>query len=137
MTAYIEPTREVLTALGELAATYQGPVEMLNLLSFRDQAAYREGSSHAPCSGREAYARYGAAVQVHLQRVGARLVYAGVPQLMVIGPVDTRWDEVLIMRYPSIAAFLAMVTDPEYLKIAVHRTVALADSRLVAMKPVE
>ncbi|WP_368733907.1 DUF6671 family protein, partial [Acinetobacter baumannii] len=34
------------------------PILMLNLLRFNSQAAYGADSPHAPCSGREAYARY-------------------------------------------------------------------------------
>jgi uncharacterized protein (DUF1330 family) len=135
MSEHIEPMGEQLAALAALGERYQGPVEMLNLLRFGEQAHYREGSGHTPSSGREAYARYGAAVQAHLSRVGAQVIYAAAPQLMVIGPTDKHWDEVLIVRYPGVAAFLAMVSDPEYQKIAVHRSAALADSRLVAMRP--
>ena len=38
----------------------------------------------------------------------------------------------LLVRYPSIGAFLEMVTDADYLVCARHRTAALADSRLIA-----
>ena len=43
-----------------------------------------------------------------------------------------RWDEILLVEYPSAAAFAAMVTSPEYKAIVFHRTAALEDSRLVA-----
>jgi uncharacterized protein (DUF1330 family) len=35
------------------------------------------------------------------------------------------------MGYPDAAAFLAMVTDPEYKPVVVHRQAAVRDSRLV------
>ena len=49
----------------------------------------------------------------------------------LIGPVDERWDRVMLVRYPSIAAFLSMTDDPGYRAGVGHRTAALLDSRLV------
>jgi hypothetical protein len=50
---------------------------------------------------------------------------------MLIGPDDKRWDVSFIARYPNSAAFMAMVTDPEYRAIVIHRQVAVEDSRLI------
>ena len=52
----------------------------------------------------------------------------------MIGPSDEAWDEVLLVQYPSRKAFLTMAGNPEYLACTVHRTAALADSRLIAMR---
>lgn len=54
---------------------------------------------------------------------------------MVIGPTDERWDDGFVAQYPSAAAFLEMITDPEYQQAAVNRTAALADSRLIRFSP--
>jgi uncharacterized protein (DUF1330 family) len=107
---------------------------MLNLLRYRPHAAYPASSPHAPCTGREAYARYGAIAVKHVEAVGGQPIWMGEPQLTVIGPSDETWDEVLLVRYPSRQAFLKMATNPEYLACTEHRTAALADSRLVAMR---
>ena len=40
-----------------------------------------------------------------------------------------------IAQYPTSAAFLAMVTDPEYQLAVVHRQAAVMDSRLVRTSP--
>lgn len=112
-----------------------GPVEMINLLRYREHASYPSGSNHAPCAGREAYLRYGLAVQAFLDRAGAQIVWHGTPRLMLIGPEDKAWDDVLIVRYPDLRAFTTMITDPAYLEIAVHRTAALEDSRLIVTGP--
>lgn len=132
--SHVEPTREQIKALAALAQQ-AGPVEMINLLHFSASAHYAEGAGHAPCSGREAYGRYIAAVQPFLDRAGGRIVWHGLPQLMFIGPADRCWDEVLIVRYPDAAAFLAMVTDADYRRISVHRSAALEDSRLIVTRP--
>ena len=44
---------------------------------------------------------------------------------------DPEWHAVAVVRYPSRSAFLEMVSDAEYLKIAQDRSAGLADSRLI------
>jgi len=100
---------------------------MVNLLRFRDRAA----GDRAGVSGVEAYARYAAAVAPLLERVGGRLLSATVCEENVIGPDESEWDLVALVEYPSRAAFLEMVTSPEYGEIAGHRADALDDSRLI------
>ena len=132
MPTHIHPDRAALEALMQLAD--DEPVVMLNLLRFREQASYAEGSPHAPCNGREAYARYGAVAVRHVQAVGGKSIWMGGAELTLIGPSDEPWDDVLLVEYPSPEAFLTMASNPEYLACAVHRTAALADSRLIAMR---
>jgi uncharacterized protein (DUF1330 family) len=132
MSSHIHPEREALLALAELPD--DEPVIMLNMLRFREHAAYPEGSTAAPCSGREAYTRYGAVAAEHVRAVGGHPVWMGLPQLTLIGPSDETWDQVLLVQYPSRKAFLTMASNPAYLACAEHRTAALADSRLVAMR---
>ena len=67
----------------------------------------------------------------HLQEAGAEIVYHGSASDTVIGPVGEHWDQVVLVRYPNPAAFIAMVTKPEYQKLSGHRAAALSDSRLV------
>ncbi len=69
----------------------------------------------------------------HVAAAGRRVELDAEVQLSVIGPPG-EGDDVLLVRYPSRAAFLAMVSDPGYRQAAVHRTAALADSRLVALR---
>jgi uncharacterized protein (DUF1330 family) len=132
MSNHIHPDRATLAALTGLAD--DEPVVMLNLLRFREQASYPEGSAHAPCSGREAYARYGVEAVKHVAAVGGKPIWMGEAQLTIIGPSDEPWDDVLLVEYPSRKAFLTMASNPDYLACSVHRTAALADSRLIAMR---
>lgn len=126
----IEPTRERIQEFARAAD--DGPVVMLNLLRYREWAAYPAGFDAAPCSGAEAYARYAAAVFPLLEKRGARLLWRGSGRMVVIGPADESWDEVLLVEYPTRGHLIEMVTSPEYQAIAPHRTAALADSRLIA-----
>jgi uncharacterized protein (DUF1330 family) len=71
----------------------------------------------------------------HVKTVGGKPIFRGAAQLTLIGPTADPWDEVLLVQYPSRAAFLRMISDPDYLAASVHRTAALEDSRLIAMRP--
>ena len=108
------------------------PVTMLNLLRFRDVAAYAAERQQPQRTGAEAYAAYSRAVLPLLKGVGARVVWSGRARHALIAPADESWDEVLLVEYPSVAAFARMVTSPEYQAIYFHRAAALLDSRLIA-----
>ena len=110
------------------------PIVMLNLLRFRDEADYGpEGPRGVP--GKKAYAAYSRAVMPLLLEVGGLPLWMGRARASVIAPEDETWDEVLLVHYPSRRAFLRMVRSPAYREVMRHRTAALADSRLVEMRP--
>ena len=50
----------------------------------------------------------------------------------VISPADEKWDQALLMKYPSVDDFMTMLNMPDYLKATVHREAALEDSLLIA-----
>jgi uncharacterized protein (DUF1330 family) len=108
------------------------PVVMLNLLRFREQADYPENYPAEPCTGAEAFGRYGQAVAPLLESRGAGSIWQGRQAAMLIGPQDKDWHLAVLVRYPSAKAFLDMATSEEYLAIMAHRTAALEDSRLIA-----
>lgn len=129
----IEPTGDQLRAFAAGAAGI-APITMLNLLRYRAQADYGPHASEAACTGREAYGRYAEAVAACLAAVGARVVFAGAAADSLIGPPDERWDDVLLVEYPSGQALLTMLGSPQYRAIGHHRQAALADSRLVPLR---
>lgn len=129
----VEPTAEQLKAFAAFADD-GGPIVMINLLKFRERAAYADGSSAQPCSGREAYLRYGAVAGGLVARYGGDIVAGGPVRASLIAPPGEEWDEFVLVRYPSRQAFLDMVSDPEYQACVHHRTAALQDSRLIATK---
>jgi uncharacterized protein (DUF1330 family) len=126
----VVPTAEQIQQL--FASTDEEPVIMLNLLRFKENADGIDADDNI--TGAEAYERYAAATAEHLERVGGRIVLAAAAEESVIGPAEGEWDLVAVVEYPSRKAFLAMATDPEYLKTHAHREAALADSRLIACK---
>ena len=126
MPNYIDPERLQFEAFKALPR--DEPIMMLNLLRFRDKAAYADGRD---ATGAEAYAAYGRDSAPVFQRVGGEIVWRGKPEVMLIGPGDEQWDLAFIARYPTAGAFLEMVTDPQYREAVKHRQAAVLDSRLI------
>ena len=129
----VEPTAEGLAALEGLED--DGPLVMINLLRYRGQAAYPDGFAAEPCSGREADQRYGAVATRTVAEVGGSLVWLGAVRATVIAPEHETWDDAVLVQYPSRKAFLDMIARADYQAAAPHRTAALADSRLIACRP--
>jgi uncharacterized protein (DUF1330 family) len=127
----IEPTPEQFAAFLQQVPADK-PIVMINLLRYREQAEYPAGYEASPCTGREAYQRYGEQAIQHVAKVGGKPIWMGSAQAVVIGPSDETWDDAVLVEYPSRQAFMEMVAKPDYQECAVHRTAALADSRLIA-----
>lgn len=102
----------------------EGPIFMVNLLKFKDLAAYEDGRESG-LSGRDAYAIYGRAVAEILPKFGGRAVFAGDVTFLTLGQVEELWDEVAIAMYPSRGAMVRMSMSPEWQAAAVHRTAGL------------
>ena len=130
MSGYIDPTKETFGIFRN--NDRPGPIQMLNLVRFRDRAAYPDGRA---LSGAEAYAAYGKQSGPVFARLGGTIVWRGNFELMLIGPQTENWDECFIAQYPSVAAFVEMVRDPVYREAVKHRQAAVADSRLVRLAP--
>ena len=122
--AAIEPDEAQLATLLSAAADNDAPVVMINLLQFGPDGA-------------DSYQRYAKEVQPFLQSVGATVLYAGDASHVVAGDIDKAWwDAIVVVRYPSRAAFVAMATNPEYHANAhVHRVAALESTHLIATDP--
>lgn len=110
-----------------------GPICMVNLLKFKDKAEYADGSE-PDLSGREAYMRYGAAVQQCLAAVGGSARFSGFVSDLLLGEVEELWDMVAIAEYPSRAAMMQMVQSPEYQAISKHRDAGLAGQLNICTK---
>jgi uncharacterized protein (DUF1330 family) len=99
-----------------------GPVVMLNLLKFKP-------------GGRPGYEEYARKIRPFLDELGAEVLYLGDCSTILVAPDDHDWDAVLVVRYPSRAAFSQMVANPEYQKITGLRTAALSNAVLQATVP--
>jgi uncharacterized protein (DUF1330 family) len=115
----LEPTPEQAATLAARPAGE--PVVMINLLKFRADG------------GQQSYLRYAQEVAPHLQRVGATVRYAGASPTQVIGDDEKPWwDAIIVVEYPSPAAFLDMVSNKEYLKVHEYRAAGLDRGDLIA-----
>ena len=116
----IDPTRRQVEELAALGAENPGPIVMLNLNRYRDRAAYE---------------RYGRAALPVLERVGGRVLWRADARQTVIGEETDRFDEVIAVWYPSVAAFTSFAGDPEILAAFEHRRAGLEQARLVCCEP--
>lgn len=116
-----------------------GPVVMLNLLKFKAVAdPPTDGGGVAGESGAEAYARYGETATRLVTERGGKIIWAGTADQILIGDPDQDWDMIALVQYPSRAAFVDMVSQPEYMEAhedrerGVERTIVVACTPLLA-----
>ena len=108
----------------------QGPVVMVNLVRFRERSLDGNGS------GWDAYSRYSKGDMPLLKKVGGTVIWAGNVEGAVLGDLgEGRWDWVVLVHYPSRAAFLEMMTSPEYALINGDRENGVEDHVILAANP--
>ncbi|MBC8188714.1 MAG: DUF1330 domain-containing protein, partial [Proteobacteria bacterium] len=86
-------------------------------------------------SGERAYARYGQGLLRPLTRVGGHIAWTARSVGLLPDTDDDDWDQIAIAVYPSPAAMLTMLGDPDYKAAHVHRVAGLARTRLLATQP--
>lgn len=122
---YLDLTREQFKALHAFDA--KGPLQMLNLLKFKDHV------DETNRSGRDQYKDYMKAVIPFFEKANAVTKFYGAPIFTLIGPDShLEWDKVLIIEYKNKADFINMITAEGY--PAEMRRIALEDSRLIICK---
>ncbi len=129
---HLNPTREQFKAMYGLPL--DKPVMMLNLLKFRDRAAYAEGDPEQgeDVSGADAYGRYSEEATPIFDALGASQAWIGKPELVLIGDdAGDLWDLAFVARYPTAQAFIDIIKDPAYQRAVRHRNAAVLDSRLI------
>src|SRR5262245_48816707 len=110
----ITPNRDQFAELAGAPDT--GPVVMLNLLKFKERATGGDAER-----GEDAYRAYGDAAVRMIEERGGKIIWAGTGDQVLIGDPAQDWDQVLLVQYPSRAAFIDMVTRPEYEEAHTHR----------------
>jgi uncharacterized protein (DUF1330 family) len=127
-----EVTRAALEEAGKALAE-AGPVYMVNMVRYRDQADYRRKSELPPCSGREAYfQRYAPAFNKVAAGADYGLFWIGNVRSMLVGGEGEQWDDIVIVRYSSFATLRRILDSSAYEEQAApHRRAALADWRFI------
>ena len=88
-----------------------GPVVMVNMLRLRDRAAYK---------------RYSELTMPLIKARGGTVLWAGDGEAVAFGDAEAdHWDYVVLVRYPSRAAFLDMLRSNDYAAANVHREQAV------------
>lgn len=126
----VVPTPEQLQSL--LTSDQEGPVCMLNLLKFKEQAEYEDGRDEL-ISGQEAYGRYAAKMRQLVEAAGGRFLFGGEVKALVLGEVEELWDSAGIVEYPSKQEFVAIASSPEVQELSVDRKAGLAGQLLIAI----
>ena len=101
------------------------PLVMLNILKFKAQTSTNE-------TGQEVYARYFKNASPFVEKSGGKLIWKGQVHNTVIGNSENQPHIVFLVEYPSVSHFFAMVSNPEYQKIAGDRSIALEYGSLIA-----
>jgi uncharacterized protein (DUF1330 family) len=128
----IGPTKEQIQEL--VQSPLDTPVVMLNLLKFAERAS--GNGDEGGRTGRESYARYGERMREMLEQTGARVLFQGRADSVVIGGAADGWDAVILVEYPSRKAFIEMTSSSKYREVSKDRGAGLTDSRLIAMTEV-
>ena len=101
------------------------PVVMINLLKFKNET--EDG-----VEGAELYKCYKQKAAELLKQVGGKLLWLGKADQYLIGDKNDKWDEVLLVEYPSRAAFLKMISLPEFEEVKKDRKASLKSTVLIA-----
>ncbi|MGI4832388.1 MAG: hypothetical protein ACRYFK_02905 [Janthinobacterium lividum] len=125
-------TGALLAAAAKLPV--EQPVVMLNLLRYRDQAAYDDSAALPPRSGKEAYQAYVEAFMKHNDPAEFTLVFQGAAQAQLVGLPGEYWDEVVLVEYRNLDVFRRWAESDFYAsQVDPIRRAALADWRLVLL----
>ena len=105
-----------------------GPVIMANFCKYRELSADGDGT------GQDAYRRYSSCVISLLKERGGNILWAGNAEAVALGlPEDGDWDFIVLVQYPNRAAFIDMMTSPEYEECNFHRLNGLERHTIMAV----
>ena len=134
----ITPTREQFTEFAH--GRSEGEVVMINLLHFArpDEGTPPAGADATKTTtGASAYRDYSDQVVKMVESRGGKVIWTGRPENVLIGDSEADdWDLVALVSYPSRAAFIDMVTSPNYEEAHAHRERGLDRTVLLACEPV-
>jgi len=119
----VRPNSEQLAGFAEPGP--DGPIYMVNLLKFKERAAYEDGRA-TELTGEQAYMIYAAAVSELLTEFGGAAMFSAPVTRLMLGEVEELWDKIAIAMYPSRAAMMSMMQSPNMQEIGAHRAAGLA-----------
>jgi uncharacterized protein (DUF1330 family) len=119
---------DLLNIEGLEALDRQAPVVMVNLMRFHARSLDGDGS------GWDAYLRYSAHTVPMIKARGGTLLWTGNAKAVALGQqAGNQWDYVALVYYPSVAAFIDMMTSPDYENLSdPHRRNGCAEHLIIA-----
>ena len=100
---------EFLNVRGLEKLDQQAPVVMVNLMRFRERSLDGDGS------GWDAYLRYSALTVPMIKARGGTLLWTGDAKAVALGrEAGNTWDYLALVYYPTVAAFIDMMTSADY-----------------------
>ena len=130
---YGQIDHDYATRLATTPAGDDGPVWMVNLMSYRDAADYGQ-RAEPTISGREADDRY--APFESLAAVGAEIVFVGDVESQFFNETPT-WDRVAVVKYPTRRSFIEMQARPEYQEKHVHKDAGMEQTIVMGCQPID
>ena len=124
--------RDYVATLAAMDPSDDGPVWMVNLMRYREQAVYADGRD-TDLTGREADDRY--APFGPFREVGAELVFLADVEEQLVGD-DQTWDRIAVVRYPTRRSFLDMQDLPEYVELHEHKEAGMEFTIVMGTEPV-
>jgi uncharacterized protein (DUF1330 family) len=121
---------DLLNVRGLAELDQQAPVVMLNLMRFRERSLDGNGS------GWDAYLRYSALTVPMIKARGGTLLWTGDAEAVALGSeAGHQWDYVALVYYPTVAAFIDMMTSEDYeQRCDPHRTNGCAEHVIIATR---
>ncbi|MGA7758934.1 MAG: hypothetical protein WBL31_08045 [Ilumatobacteraceae bacterium] len=113
-----------------------GPVWMVNLMKYREVAAYADGGGGAgrtAISGKEADDLY--TPLESLAGVGAEIVFGGDVDQQLLGDAPI-WDRVGVVKYPTRRSFIEMQSRPDFQRQHVHKEAGMQETIVIGCQPI-
>jgi hypothetical protein len=114
-----------------VAGEDQGPVWMVNLMRYREQADYADGRP-SELTGWQADDMY--APLDSLAAVGAEIVFLGEVETQLLGDPPP-WHRVAVVRYPSGRAFIEMQRRDDFVAHHVHKDAGMEATIVMGARP--
>ncbi len=115
------------------------PWVLVNLLRFNHRVLSEDGGS---ASGTDIYEQFQERCRPVLERFGATVLWAGDARFAVAGlsrstPPEgqPQWDRVVLVRYPTAAAYRAFIGDPEFRQALSIKDAAVAETEILVCAP--
>ena len=120
----------LLNVQGLQALDPKASVVMVNLMRFRERSLDGNGS------GWDAYLRYSALTVPMIKVRGGTLLWTGDAKAVALGRQDGhQWDYLALVYYPSVAAFIDMMTSADYeTRCDPHRTNGCKEHVIICTK---